>query len=269
MTSIRKQLSATPLRPLLLRWRHSGLKPADAFLASYPKSGNTWLRHMLVHLLTGAEHDFLGGRDRLIPYVGRHGGQQNLRCPSGGRLLKTHELYRPSYRKAIYVARDARDVVISNYWFQRRQQGEEFSFEEFVVDFVNGKINPYGPWQDHVSSWVNSPLWDSADLLFIRYEDLRGEPTDSMAAICEFLSIDVGRAKIEAVVEANSFSSMKRREQQNARMTGIKQSTGVSFVRKGVVGQWREVLSETQLKLLDDRCGAALSSLGYPRFSSD
>jgi hypothetical protein len=159
-------------------------------------------------------------------------------------------------------------VVISNYWFQRRQQGEELSFEEFVVDFANGKINPYGTWQDHVSSWVNSPLWDSADLLFIRYEDLRAEPNDSMEAICKFLSIDVDRAKIDAVVEANSFSSMKRREQQNARMTGIKQSTGVSFVRKGVVGQWREVLSETQLKLLDDRCGVALSSLGYPRFST-
>ena len=48
-------LSQTPLRELLERYRHKGLKENDVFLVSYQNSGSTWLRNLLYEAITGKE----------------------------------------------------------------------------------------------------------------------------------------------------------------------------------------------------------------------
>jgi hypothetical protein len=57
-------------------------------LASYPRSGNTWLRFVLADVL--AESSSFDNIQGLIPEIGIHGGARSL-LPNGGRLIKTHE----------------------------------------------------------------------------------------------------------------------------------------------------------------------------------
>jgi len=92
--------------------RHWGLDPNDAFIASYPRSGNTWLRFVLYEVLVAGQAADFDEVNHIVAEVGLHGPAIPL-LPGGGRLIKTHEPYQKQYKKAIYLVRDARDVVLA------------------------------------------------------------------------------------------------------------------------------------------------------------
>src|SRR5215472_10450025 len=99
----RYALSKTWLRAPLVSLRHRGLDARDVFFASYPRSGSTWLRFLLFETLSGQSSAF-GKVNDCIPDVGDHLKAPRL-LPGGGRLIKTHEPYRNSYEKALYIVR--------------------------------------------------------------------------------------------------------------------------------------------------------------------
>src|SRR5437867_8735637 len=100
---IRHQLAKTRLRSPLTWLRHRSFDPADVFIGSYPRSGSTWLRFVLLEILTGRPSEF-PSVNRSIPKVGRHNQALPL-LPGGGRLIQTHEPYREEYQKAVYLVR--------------------------------------------------------------------------------------------------------------------------------------------------------------------
>ncbi|MEX2446142.1 MAG: hypothetical protein WD734_02295, partial [Dehalococcoidia bacterium] len=51
---LRRLYRRSPLRWLLkIQWDHRGLRPADVFVASYPRSGSSWLRFLLYEMTAG------------------------------------------------------------------------------------------------------------------------------------------------------------------------------------------------------------------------
>ena len=110
---IRARASRTSLRAPLVWGRHLGLDSNDVFLASYPRSGNTLLRFPLAEAISGALCTFENVQ-RIVPEIGVHVYAYPL-LPAGGRLIKTHERYRRKYRRAIYIVRDVRDVLLSSF----------------------------------------------------------------------------------------------------------------------------------------------------------
>src|ERR1700685_382375 len=113
---IRYQLSMTFLRGPVTALRHRDVRPDDTFVASYPRVGSTWLRFLLQETLTGEPSTF-PSVNRVLPQIGFH--ENAYRLPNGGRLIKTHEAFRPEYQRAIYLTRDPRDVLLSEYAFQK------------------------------------------------------------------------------------------------------------------------------------------------------
>src|SRR5688572_26204499 len=87
MQQVRYRLSKSPIRVPYNWLRHRRLRSADAFLASYPRSGSTWTRFLLFELLTGTPADFTPVI-RTIQYIGDHHDSPAL-LPGGGRLIKT------------------------------------------------------------------------------------------------------------------------------------------------------------------------------------
>src|SRR5437868_2208022 len=96
---LRHKASNSRMRVPLVWLRHRGLDSSDVLLASYPRSGNTWLSFLIMESLSGATAEF-DNVNRLIPEIGLHGNTPSL-FPGGGRLIKTHERYRPEYKRAI------------------------------------------------------------------------------------------------------------------------------------------------------------------------
>ena len=265
----------TKLRvPMVWSW-HFGLKPQDIFLASYPRSGSTWLRFMLFEILCGEEPGFRKIEDRLPEIQWQRGAPPIL--PTGGRLIKTHEQYRKDYTRAVLLVRDARDVFLSSWAaaleFGLHELVSKGDFDSFMQEFVNGKALQMGTWQAHTRSWLESPLLKEGNLLIVKYEELRKNPEPKLAELLQFVGITPNMQVIHKAVEDNSLQRMRAQEDKErkegeksillSQNKNVKEET--RFVRKGKVGGWAEKLTSAQLELFDRYTGEMLETLGYRR----
>ena len=258
---LRYVLSKTALRVPLEWVRHRGLRPADVFLGSYPRSGRTWSRFVLHEILTGRESSFEAVNSTL---QGVYGGSHGIPVlPGGGRVVNTHESYRKEYRRAICLVRDARDVVLSEYSYLRSLGFYRGDFDEFIAGFV-GKgrpVNGYGPWPDQVSSWLDSPIAGSPNFLLVKYEDLRRNPDEWFERISHFLGVQLSRERIHQAVVNNSLKQMREKERNQPQLPTN------DFVRTGSVQGWHGKLTEAQLELIEQHAGSVLVRLGYPLYA--
>ena len=246
------------LRPPLVAFRHRGLGAHDVVLAEYPKSGSTWLTFMLAEVLFGRPIDFVSQRV-LAPGIGRHKSAPGP-LPGGGRLLRTHEPPRTDYRKAVYIVRHVADVAVSYYhwlpWLGIKQMG----FKEFLPGFLRGRLDAYGGWSNHVSSWLNAT---DVTVHVVRYEDLKRATEGELAEILDFLGHPFEEHGIRRAVEHNTVGLMREKEQE-ARATVFEQrSAGHHFVRQGVVGRSNAILDDEDFELVEQHAGLALARLDY------
>jgi hypothetical protein len=248
------------LRRAVLWTRHLGLTQHDVLLASYPKSGNTWLKFMLCHLLTGAEVDF-DRSESICPGIGAHKTAPRL-LPGGGRLIKSHEQFRSEYKKAIYIVRDGRDVAVSYYYHLLREGKADGAFSELLPLILDGKQDGYGTWRDHVDSWLDSPLNRAGLVCIARYEDCLSEPSATLARVVQFLGLDIEPSAIDQAIAANTADKMRAKEKDS--QTAIKHKhSDIPFVRAATKGGWRSTFSEGDNALFEANAGATLDRLGY------
>ena len=251
------------------RWLyHRGLGVNDVYLAAFPRSGSTWLRFMLSEILTGHPAEF-DNINEVIPEVRIHRMGAPI-LPSGGRLIKTHEAYRSDYKKAIYLLRDVRDVVLSLYKRETELHmldGLYSNFDDYLRAFLRGKTTHFGTWHHHVQSWLQSPLANTDNLLVIQFEDMRRNTEKTLAQIVEFIGSSADANVIQDAIRNNSLERMRAKEKR-ARTTPT--STQVNwigrdgrFVGKGSVGGWREKLTPAQVQLIEDYAGEELARLRY------
>lgn len=205
-------------RRVLVRARFRGVGPTDALLASYPKSGSTWLRFLLAQLLAGQDPDYASVRAAIAP-VGRHHRAPAL-LGSGGRVLRTHEPVDPfpgvDGQPVCYLVRDARDVCVS-YYNHRRRQGVEVDFDTFAHRFLDGRVDGVGPWVDHVAGARVAALRHRGPWLALRYEDLLADPVTHLGRVLDLLGAEASpQARAEAVA-ANSRERMRAKEDDRFR----------------------------------------------------
>ena len=151
------------------------------WIASYPRSGNTFIRLLLrqcLGLRTGSFYaDDFGGRKPLEQAVGHveHIEPGRLRFEAGEpRLVKTHAACTDD-RKTIYIVRDGRAATVSLWRFL----GGTCSLR----DTVEGK-SEFGLWRGHLDSW--NPLARTGTLC-LKYEDVVADPLPAVEALARFL----------------------------------------------------------------------------------
>jgi hypothetical protein len=277
LKKLRYQASRTRLRAPKAWWQHRGLNNNDVFFASFERSGNTWLRFVLMEILTTFSAGFLN-INQILPEIGTHQDAKPI-LPSGGRFIKTHEQYRSEYKRAIYLVRDLRDVMLSN-WARDKEMGFAQYFDSdrkmhgYIESFLQGKVTRFGSWQTHVDSWLDCSLTKTGNLLIVRYEDLRRDTENGMIKILDFLGIDRDCECIRRAIDNNSLRAMREKEEK-AKRSGVLFGRGTllrkhsvdredaRFVRTGSVGGWRDKLSEDQLAMVNAYAGKALLRVGY------
>ena len=258
---LRYRASNSLVRIPLIWLRHRGLDSSDVFLASYPRSGNTWLRFLLVEILSGGSVEF-DNVNRFIPEMGIHGKTPAL-LPGGGRLIKTHEPYRREYKRAIYLYRDVRGVLLSNYSRVKQLGLEDIDLDAYISRSLQGQKGGIGTWQKHIVSWLDSPLASRGDLLLVRFEDMRKDTEQALASIVNFLGVTADRSSIQRAIANNTVARMREKENRSRNLPKITQEQG-RFVREGAVSGWQSRLTEKQLQLVDQYAGQVLQRLGYP-----
>lgn len=279
---LRFRLARTKLREPLKLWQHRGLKAEDVQLASFGRSGSTWLRFVLLEILTGSAAGFLNIH-QVIPEMGMQAGVCPV-LPNGGRLIKTHEPYRRVYKKAVYLVRDVRDVLLSTYAMDSTTgmalyHSRGGGFDGYIETFLRGKIGHQGSWQNNVNSWLDSPLVGDNRLLLIRFEDMRHDTESAITSVLDFLGISCDKNKVVRAIANNSLERMRVKE-ESVKRSGVKLDKKVlirnlnvdneegRFVRKGAIGGWRTKLTEPQVRLIEQWTGPTLLRLGYEVMSS-
>ena len=267
--NLRRRLRTTRMRGPIVWFRHRAVRLNDVFLASYPRSGNTWMRFLLSELISGQPADF-GTVETTIPYIGIQSRRVPALLPNGGQVFKTHEQYRVEYQRAVYLVRDPRDVAVSNYERERASLSYvDQGLDHFLERYVRGRTNPFGSWQTHTQSWLNSPLFERGALLLIKYEDLRSNPEETLAGVADFLGLQADSGAIRNAVLNNTLSNMRLKEDRRIAKVGYSGKPGllesVRFVRQGSVGGWSKMLTERQSALIEDHAGTLLQILGYAK----
>lgn len=261
----RYSAAKSKLRVPIIWMRHRGLNGNDVFVANYPRSGSTWLRFMLFEVLTQKDAEF-ENVNRHIPDVGGQHGAMPL-LPNQGRLIKTEEAFRPDYRRAIYIVRDGRDVALSEYSYQKAQGWIDCSFDDFLKMFVNGNASPYGSWEEHARSWIESPLNARGDLMVVSYRDLRQKTELTLTGIAEFLRVRVPLYVIQNAIQNNNLQNMRQKEDRAPQIGHVPRAESIPeekrFVRSGAVCGWRERLSPAQAEYLQRNTGKMLARLGF------
>ncbi len=238
--------------------------PDDVFILSFPKSGNTWTRFLIANLLHPEESVNFGNIDRLIPELEGLTKRQLERVPRP-RIMKSHAYFDARFQKVIYIVRDPRDVVVSqfHYYRKRRRIGDDYSIEQFVTRFVAGATSDYGSWSDNVASWL-ATRQNSPNFLLLRYEDMLARTGEELTRVASFLGVRATPDLLAQAVERCSADQMRKLEGTNATAMVTKDMRqDIPFVRAAKSGGWRTELPEPAVAQIEAQWGHLMTYLGY------
>jgi hypothetical protein len=252
------------------RFRRS-IRPSDVFIVTFPKSGTNWVGFLLALVAadraTGSKTEItLGESSDWVRGVNEEysGGRPLLEDPRLGepRVFKIHAPCDPIFPRVIYVVRDPRDVMVSYYYHNRRKK---LKFEISIDEYVARNDTWPCDWGDHVAGWLSRA--DQDDVLIIRYEDLKENTQASFRRIVDFCGLDLSDEQLTDYIERSSFDRMSKAEEA---VRELEAAAGVTearddlrFMRRGVVGDWKTELSAESVRLIEERYGDLMASLGY------
>ncbi|KFW68659.1 Sulfotransferase 1C1 [Pygoscelis adeliae] len=246
-------------------------RPDDLLIATYAKAGTTWTQEIVDMIqqngdvekcrraTTYRRHPFLEWSVQESSAASYSGLELAEAMPSP-RTIKTHlpvQLLPPSFWeqncKIIYVARNAKDNLVSYYHFHRMNKGipDPGTWEEFMEKFMTGKVL-WGSWYDHVKGWWKAK--DKHRILYLFYEDMKENPKQEIQKILKFLEKDVNQEVLNKILHNTSFEIMKENPMTNYtnEFQGIMDHSISPFMRKGVVGDWKNYFTVAQNQKFDE-----------------
>lgn len=186
----------------------------------------------------------------------------------GCRVFNTHlrwELMPKGEKcKYIYVYRDGRDACVSFYHHLLNQADAdpfEGTFDQFFEDWLRGRII-FGGWSRHLKSWVPRARHDECNILLVKYEDLVGDLLGNLERISTFLDKSYSRDFIACnILPHVTFAGMKEHRRLYEPVS-VEWKPGFQFIRKGIVGDHRTLLSEEQEREYVAKARGDLTELG-------
>lgn len=165
--------------------------------------------------------------------------------------------------KVIIIVRNPKDTLVSYFHFYNTRQGFEKipTFSDFFDMFKEEKL-VFGNWFDHVSSWYPNEGHDN--FLFIKYEDMKSDHYGSVEKVAKFLDKDLSPEQVAQIVDYTSLKSMKKNK--SAKMgedaKKVVDESKSAFVRKGIVGDWKNHFSTEQSQYIDQLISDRLDTFG-------
>jgi aryl sulfotransferase len=265
-------------------WNDFKFRDDDIIIATYAKSGTTWLQQIIGQMLYGGDPELEVAE--LSPWLDLRVPPKAVKLPivealTERRFLKTHlpvdALVFSPKAKYIYVARDGRDVVWSLYNHHANANATWYAALNDTPGLVGPKIAPPPAdirqyWREWLekdgfpfwSFWENIRTWwairDLPNVHFVHFTDLKRDMPGEMRKIADFLDIEVDPARWDAILEYCSFDWMKHNATKSVPLGGAFWDAGAEvFINKGVNGRWRDVLSAEESAAYEAR---ALAELG-------
>jgi hypothetical protein len=224
------------------------------WIASFPRSGNTFLRIVMNRLYgvrTSVVYDFDGVADRLGPslvgFEERPGTYAAMRESPQVHPVKTH---RPRDElvldddKAVCLVRDGRDCLVS--WARQRSEDGARCFADELRDLIFLPAGRgAGPWGRNVLSWLQPA---HPGRIVLRYEELIHNPEAAVRRVADGLRLGWEPAAAAAIP---TFAELHHADGR--------------FFRRGFSGTYRDELPEDLHQAFWAQPGnaAAMALLGW------
>ena len=229
--------------------QHFNLRDSDVFIASYPRSGNTWLRYLIADAilqLNNYETDTILpiNVDKIIPDLHVHDLKKHkviFNMPH--RLIKTHQNYsKIKNHKTICLFRSPADVLCSYFHFHRRYKhlyGKTLlGIDRFCVGYIDD-------WSKHIKSYING--YKKGKILFVSYEELHSDTLNTLKKFFQFYGLDVDDEIILKSISNHEFSKKRKNEKIS---TSHKNEY---FFRKGKISSSSAELNPETIALINKK----------------
>jgi hypothetical protein len=269
------------------------------WLASYPKSGNTWLRAFLANyfqngstpISINALPNYAFGDNFLIHY------QRQLNKPdevisdddtlrlrrsvhcwfatsrTQTVFVKTHSivgkvgdvpLITPDATAgAVYVVRHPFDIAVS--WAYHYRTHLDHAVDALcrtanALPRGNSLLVQYlGSWAEHVHSWTTAP---GLTRHVMRYEDMQTRPRTTFAALVSFLQLPPDLERLKRAIRFSCFRELAAQEQRDG-FVEARPDGSTRFFREGCLGTGITILSRAQRLRLCEALGEVMHRHGY------
>lgn len=255
------------------------MKKSIVWLASYPKSGNTWARIFLSNYLLNAEtpvpinqaHRLAMGDSIAKTYhkvAGRRINVADIGLTLGLRIkvleaivnnnadvnmVKTHNLRgtvrgveiipERLTRSAVYILRNPLDMVLSyarHYAMPVDKAVDAICHRDNANAPTEETVAQFlGTWSDHVRGWTSYAPYP---VLVLRYEDLLNDPRNSFARLVEHMGVPLDEDRLDRAIRFSSFKEVSKQEETSG---FVEKSEGSErFFARGTSDQWKTDLSD-------------------------
>ena len=265
-------------------WNDFGFRPDDIVIATYAKSGTTWVQQIVAQLI------FAGAEDlevaAMSPWLDLRVPPKEIKLPeverqTHRRFLKTHlpvdALVFSAEAKYIYIGRDGRDVVWSLYnhhasandlWYQALNdtpgrvgppiEPPPASIRQYYHDWLDKDGHPFWPFWENVRSW-----WDIRQLpnvMLTHFARLKADMPGEIRRIAAFLETPIDEDRWAAILDHCSFDYMKRHADRSVPLSGAFWDGGAkTFIHQGRNGRWRDVLTPDESRKYEELASTHLA----------
>ncbi len=268
------------------------------WIASFPKSGNTWMRVFLANYILNRQTPFpindlrsftlSDTRPRFFQeaagrpfseiskddFIGLRPRSQELISAfrPHDHFVKTHSqnsfrqgvklINKTSTKGAIYIVRNPLDLVssyASHFGMTIDQTIHAICCPENSTIDVNDRIITFlGRWDEHIISWIND---DDMPCILVRYEDLLTSPYKTFHRVLSSLGVAINDDQLARAIRFSSFGELSQQERQS----GFQERSphGDKFFRKGESGQWQNILTSEQVGEIQRSLGSTMKRLNY------
>jgi len=274
------------------------MKKSIVWMASYPKSGNTWARIFLAnyianskepvpinnahrvamgdsivktyHMVAGREIDTtdidltLKLRRLVLRGIVANNADINLVKTHNARTMArgVHLIPDDVTRSALYIMRNPLDMVLS----YARHYGMTQDEAVYTVSHPDNANPPdfdnvtqfLGSWSDHVRSWTGKSAYP---VLVMRYEDLLADPHENFAKVIEHLGMAVEPERLDRAIMFSSFKELSEQEKKQGFIEKSPQSE--RFFSKGTSDQWKTDLEPRLVKQMKHAHRKVMKKHGY------
>ncbi|MFY7960937.1 MAG: sulfotransferase domain-containing protein [Elsteraceae bacterium] len=270
------------------------------WLASYPKSGNTWLRILLQSYLAGgtavdinkltvgnwrsgerarfdedigvASSDLTGGEIQAWRAAAIQAWVRTLTQPvylkihdTRSTIAESDDLAPGMTRSAIYLVRDPRDVALSLARHMTVSVDQAITFMGTLDQLMEqSRRRLHARLIEHWGSWSqNVESWLAPapfPVHVLRYEALRSDPEAALLGVLTALALPLEPEKIRAAVAVAALDKLRDQERTSGFIEGL--GAG-AFFGEGRVQGWRGRLTARQIAQIEADHGPVMRCLGY------
>ena len=237
-------------------------RPTDVHIVTYPKAGTSWIQEVVwlvnndadvaasnamqssqrtVYIELRTSRDKLAQLESVVAASPRH-----VKWHHSSPLLPKRVV---NEGKIIYLLRNPKDTVVSWYHFQRMNSlyGFTGNFDQFFELFLQGNV-AYGCYMHNMLSWWR--LRHRSNILLLTYEQMHVDLPAVIAKVADFLGKTLTAGQVALIADHCQFQQMKQNPMTNAAQ--MPKVAGESdFMRRGMVGDWRNHLSPEQEQRID------------------